>query len=720
MIFFTALSVRLRWFNSAAGILVVLLQRTPVVRTFITAESVLAAPAASLLRSMLPAAAALGAVHSMAGASTQLVGSVNQPAKATVGVPFAEAITIQGTGVSFAQSWAIGNTLPPGIVAQGATLQSGRLVINPSSGTLLFTGTPTTAGTYNISVSGYQYTNLTGPVTTATAQIVVAAAPNAAPVLTRQPSNVTAVVGGSATLSITYTGTPAPTFQWLKNGVPIVGATSSTLVLTAVSPTDAGSYTVTLTNSLGTVTSAAATITVNAAPTAPVFTTAPVSQTATVGGNVSFTVAVTGVPTPTLQWLKNGSGIDSATDATFTLTSVQPADAGVYSVAATNSIGNVTSATATLVVAPAATAPVFLSPPASQTVTVGSTVVFSAPALGTPTPSYQWQHNGANVAGATGATLMLINVAAADAGSYVCIAANSLGTASSTAAALVVSATADVTRLSNLSILTDITTDVPSFTVGTVVGGGGTSGTKPLLVRAAGPSLAALGVQGTLANPQLALLTGQTVIATDSKWGGTATLKAAIAQVGAFPYLSDTSSDAAIYLPTLAAGSYTVQVSGGGGATGTVIAELYDANPASTFTAATPRLVDVSVLKQISAGGSMTLGFTIGGSTAKTVLIRAIGPSLGLPPFGIAGAMADPQLTLYDSTSTIIAANDNWGGDPQLTAAGARAGAFAILGGATSKDSALLITLPPGGYTATASGVGGIGGLAIVEVYEVP
>jgi hypothetical protein len=125
------------------------------------------------------------------------------------------------------------------------------------------------------------------------------------------------------------------------------------------------------------------------------------------------------------------------------------------------------------------------------------------------------------------------------------------------------------------------------------------------------------------------------------------------------------------------------------------------------------------VLKQISAGGSLTAGFVIGGSTAKTVLIRVIGPALGLAPFNLGGAMADPQLTLYDSGSNAIAANNDWGGDPALTAAATRAGAFTVSDPA-SKDAMLLITLAPGSYTVTGRGAGGTGGTAIVEVYEVP
>lgn len=707
-----------RTLNTAAGFLVVLLQRTPALRLLVTAEAELAAPAASVLRSILPAAAALGAVHSMAGATTQLVASVAQPARATVGVPFTEGIVIQGLGVSYAQSWTIGNVLPPGIIAQGAVLQNGRLVINPSSGTLILSGTPTTAGTYNIAISGYQFVNLAGPVTNATAQIVVAAAPNSAPVVTRPPSSVTSVVGGTASLFVTFTGTPAPTIQWLKDGTVIDGATSATLVLSNISVANAGNYTVTLTNSLGTVTSAATTVTVNPAPAAPTFTSSPVAQAATAGGSLTLTAAATGIPTPTLQWFKNGVAIDGATDATLVLANLQAGDAGSYTVMATNSAGTTSS---TFAVVTVSSAPVFVAPPVAQTVAVNGSVVFSAQAVGAPAPKYQWQRNGVNVAGATGSMLLLTGVTAASAGNYTCVATNSLGTATSPAALLTVSTTNDIGRLINLSILTDISSDVPSFTLGTIIGGSGTKGTKPLLIRADGPALAAFGVFSPLAAPQLSLVAAnQSVIGKNATWGGTDQLRAAFGQVGAFAYADLGSQDAALVssVPTdVGPVSYSIVVSAVGSGTGSVLAELYDATPSDTFTPSTPRLVNASVLKQIIPGGSMTAGFVIGGSTAKTVLIRAIGP--GLAAFVPTGFLADPQLTLYDGNSAVITSNNDWGGDQAFKAAALRAGSFAI-SDAASKDAIILITLTPGNYTATASAAAGTAGLAIVEVYEVP
>ncbi len=724
---FSRLLLRARWLNPAVGALVVLLQRTPVVRLLITAESELTAPSTNLLRAIVPLAA-LGVVDSMAGASTQLV-YANVTAKPTVGQPFSAAIVIQGSGVSFAQSWKVANTLPPGITPQGATLSGSVWSINPSSGTLTLAGTPTTAGTYSVSISGYQYANFGSPVTTATATIVVSAAPNAAPVVTRAPSDVTTVAGASATFSVSYTGNPVPSYQWLKNGTAIPGATAATLVIASVAAGDAGSYSVALTNSLGTVTSAAATLTVNPAPAAPSFTVSPQSQTVTAGGSLTLSVSVSGVPTPALQWLKNGSGIDGAFGPTLTLPSVQLSDAGAYAVTASNSAGVATSAIGTLVVNAAASAPVFVSPPVSQTVATGSTVVFSAPALGTPAPTYQWLFNGSTIVGATDSTLVIKSATAASAGAYTCVAQNSLGLASSPAAGLTVNTVAagDVGRLINLSILTTAGAGAKTLTVGCVIGPNGTTGGFPIVVRAVGPTLAAapFNVPGALPDPILSVNSSSSPppIATNDDWGNSTTsvaaMSAAFASVGAFP-LPANSLDSAYVPPSpgLTLGNYTIVITGKGNATGTVLAEVYDAS-AATRTPSSPRLINLSTLTQIDPGGMLTVGFVLGGTTARTVLIRGVGPSLGAKPFSIPTAMVDPKLDLFDSSSQKIAGNDDWGGSTTITNTFSAVGAFPLFS-ATTKDSVLLVTLAPGNYTVQMSGADGGGGTAIVEIYEVP
>ncbi len=134
---------------------------------------------------------------------------------------------------------------------------------------------------------------------------------------------------------------------------------------------------------------------------------------------------------------------------------------------------------------------------------------------------------------------------------------------------------------------------------------------------------------------------------------------------------------------------------------------------APLLTAQESRLSNVSV--RTSAGGADTLitGFTIGPGPSKQVLVRAVGPTLGV--FGVPGVIADPKLELYNSAGAKIAENDNF--NPSDAATFASVGAFAL--GAGAKDAALVATLPSGSYTAQVTGVGGVSGVALVEVYEV-
>ncbi len=366
------------------------------------------------------------------------------------------------------------------------------------------------------------------------------------------------------------------------------------------------------------------------------------------------------------------------------------------------------------------TMPAIAVQPLSLNVTPGSRVALTVSASGGGL-GYQWYFNGAPISGATASTLSLPSVQSVNSGNYTVTVSNSAGARVSSTAALSVATSSDPGRLINLSILTPLAAG-ETLTMGTALGPPGTIGPKALVARAAGPALGAFGVTTFLPDPKLSLVsitTGKT-IATNDNWQGDSALSAAFTQVGAFPYGSANSSDAGLALSNFAPGNYTAQITDAGTGAGSVIAELYDATPASAFTSATPRLINVSVLKQIGTGTTLTVGFVIGGATAKTVLVRAVGPSLAAAPFNIATAMADPQLELFNnSTGAKINENNDWGGGTTLSAAFSSVGAFAFASGAT-KDAALLITLPPGQYSARVSGADAGGGTALVEVYEVP
>lgn len=277
---------------------------------------------------------------------------------------------------------------------------------------------------------------------------------------------------------------------------------------------------------------------------------------------------------------------------------------------------------------------------------------------------------------------------------------------------------AETGRLVNLSVLAPTGPGAQLLTVGATVGGQGTAGPLPLVIRGIGPTLGGFGIAGALPDPVMSVFPAgsSTASVTNDNWGGAPALASAFDGVGAFGLAATSLDSAALLNP--APGGLSVQVAGKAGATGTVIAEVYDA-AGTARGATTPRLTNLSTLTSISSGATLSAGFVLRGATARTVLVRAMGPTLGTA-FGIGGAMADPRLEFFNNdTGVRIAENDNWDGAPWLTTTGVAVGAFAF-GGPATRDAALLLTLPPGAYSARVGGVGGAGGTAIIEVYEVP
>ena len=365
------------------------------------------------------------------------------------------------------------------------------------------------------------------------------------------------------------------------------------------------------------------------------------------------------------------------------------------------------------------TTPVITTQPQSSVLAIGSSTVLSVSATGGGL-SYQWKFEGTPLAGATASSYTLTNAQAAQSGRYTVDVSNSAGLTTSTVANLAIQANVEVSRIVNLAIRSQAGTGPQTLIVGVGVGGVGTVGNQPILIRGIGPTLGAFGVAGVLTDPKLELYLGANKINENDNWSGNAQVAAIGGQVGAFALSNPASRDAALYLPSLAPGSYSVQITGGtgagGSATGVALAEVYDASPATARSATTPRLTNVSARTQVGIDGDVLIaGFVIAGQTNKTVLIRAIGPTLG--SFGVAGTLADPKLELFGANGKITE-NDNWGGVPQLSTTFFNVGAFPLT--AASKDAVLLVTLAPGSYTAQISGVGDTTGVALVEVYEVP
>lgn len=396
--------------------------------------------------------------------------------------------------------------------------------------------------------------------------------------------------------------------------------------------------------------------------------------------------------------------------STLTLTPVSGGEATI-TVEARDVNGN--AAMTTFRVAVSNEQPAITMQPVSRTVAAGSTVVLSGAA--TAATRYQWRRNGEDLPGATDSALVIAGASTEDAGTYTLVASNALGSTASRDASVSVATVpaSEVGRLVNLSIRAGAGTGAETLIVGFVLGGNGTTGETPLLIRGIGPWLAGQGLAGALLDPALTMYSGQTVVATNENWAGNTDVSAWGARVGAFPLASNLEAALAA---SPQRGAYTVQITGSGG-TGIALAEIYEA--ATTFTAETPRLINVSARANVGTGANVPIaGFVIRGSTARTVLVRAAGPALAM--LGVEGTLADPKLQLaIPGTGTVVAENDNWGGVPEVVAAANSLGAFPFVHG-TSTDAALLVTLPPGDYTALVTGADGGTGVALVEVYEVP
>lgn len=531
------------------------------------------------------------------------------------------------------------------------------------------------------------------------------------PTITVNPLDQEVAVGQGITLRVFANG--ASSYQWLKNGEPVVGATGSSISFASTQQSDVGAYSVRISNSGGGIDSATGNLSVTPVGTGAIrISSRPVSLQVDSGQPASFTVVAAGTNL-TYQWLKNGSTIGGATGTTYTVNSAQAGDAATYTVVITSGEAS-ESASAKLFVG-SNTGPGFTisTQPVSRTVTAGASATFSVTVSGTAAVSYQWYKNDAPIPGANAATYTIAQTALTDSGNFRVRVTSSAGTVDSDPVTLTVNAPPITSRLSNLSILTTLDTG-GDFTMGYVVGGVGTSGTKPILIRAAGPTLGAapFNIPGVLPDPKIELFHGSNKTTENDNWGGSAGLSTAFAAVGAFSYVSATSLDSAV-LANIPAGDNSVKVSPVGNGSGTVIAEIYDSTPIAAMTPATPRLINVSVLKPL--GDGLTMGFVIDGNGPKKVLIRAVGPTIGAAPFNVPGAVADPQLSLF-SGQTVINSNDNWGGTAELSAAFSAVGAFQLP--AASKDAALVATLQPGSYTVQVKGVNNTTGVAIVEVYE--
>jgi hypothetical protein len=535
----------------------------------------------------------------------------------------------------------------------------------------------------------------------------------APPLITDQPASAIVPDGSPWTLRVMATGTGPITYHWLFNGTIIPDALSSSYNLVPMTASRSGTYCVRITNSKGTVASDSFTITAASIAVAPVVQITSKSDIGASGSTIALSSVITGTAPISLQWYKDNKPVIGATSNTLTITHSSTGDTGTYTLVAANSNGTTTSNPAIVTIQGAE--PTIVALPTAQAATIASNTTFTVVASGDPSPAYQWMKDGvaladnSRVIGANTATLRLLELSQSDAGNYTVVIHNGIGTITSSPVTLSV---IPAVWISNLSVRANMAA-AQTMIVGLTV----TNDAEPVMVRAAGPALADVfpdlfsRVQ-VMADPRIALYAaGSTTptLAVDN-WN-TATLESTPFSVaGAFPFFPN-SLDAAL-VHNIAGPNNTVWVQGAG--PGDVLVECYGLS-SSGFN----RLTNISARNRIAnETDALVAGFALTGNGTKRLLIRGIGSRL-YELFGIADAMLNPKLEVYDSMRKLVAENDDW--DSNIASTFDSVGAFALKPG--SKDAALILTVPVAGtvtYTAQLKGADGDSGEAMIEVYELP
>jgi len=370
-----------------------------------------------------PKAVSTGATLTLAAVSS----IVSQPISQTACTGSSIVFTCNATGGSLTYQWKKGGVaLTDGVNIAGSTT----FTLTLSSLTLA------DAGNYTCEVSSTCSATLISNIATLTI--------NNSTVITSQPSSVTRCVGTSASFDVVASGTSV-TYQWIKGGITISGATNSTYTIVSVVAGDAGSYTCNITSSCGVISSAAAVLTVNS----PVMiTTQPTNISACPGDNATITLVASG-SIVSYQWYKNtvalvnGGNISNATTNALTLSSVSTTDEDSYTCQITALCGStVTSAASVLSLS---TTPIITTQPTPNTlICTGQVFSLNIVVSSASTVIYQWKKGGVNlvsngttIIGATSATLTISSTMAADAGNYTCDVSTSCSTSASSNIAVV-------------------------------------------------------------------------------------------------------------------------------------------------------------------------------------------------------------------------------------------------------------------------------------------
>lgn len=449
-----------------------------------------------------------------------------------VGWNSVEGATYQVESSNDGSAW---NTIAASVSSNGLTTTHTSAEANQYRVTLTTIATYDTDGTTGTAVGSSGTVVRTSPST------------DTAPGITSQPTAMAVDAGSSANFSVTATGTDPLTYQWTKGGVAISGATSASYTISSTAATDAGDYTVTVTNSVGSVTSTTATLTVNTV-TDPDPDPDPEPETnVTRITNLSTRTKVGGdAGTPVIGLVVSGTGSKS-----LIARAVGPT-LGNYGVSGFLTDPELKLQRSSDNIAVAYNDNWYLAP--NRDDLVAKSVPVGAFALETNSADAAWFGNlpsggyTAPIQDDRGEGIVLLEVY--DAG-----------------------ASSDSAQLSNASTRAWVGTDDSILITGFVLSG---TESRQVLLRAVGPTLADFGVSGVLADPSASLYSGNTLLQTNDNWSSatnSAAITTAATTAGAFA-LPSGSTDSAL-LVDLAPGAYTLQVSGVGATTGTALVEVY-------------------------------------------------------------------------------------------------------------------------------------------------
>ena len=244
-----------------------------------------------------------------------------------------------------------------------------------------------------------------------------------------QPASRNTNVGANVTFSAQVSNPTTTSFQWRLNGNNISGATETTYSLYNIQLSDAGNYSVFVSDALGGTTSSNALLQVGIAPA---ITSQSGSLTVTQGQSASFSVTATGTPL-NYFWMKNSALISGQTNSSLNFASVVATNAATYTCQVSNFLGSITSTGAVLTVA---YPPIITVQPVGQTVGVGSNFTVSVTATGVPAVAYQWRTNGTAITGATNSSYTVTAAQTNDSGDYDVVITNSLGSITSRVATI--------------------------------------------------------------------------------------------------------------------------------------------------------------------------------------------------------------------------------------------------------------------------------------------